>query len=590
MILQTPAALWLLTLVGGIVVLYFLRARNRSRDVSALFLWEGLANDPRTRAARIKRRIDLLLILQIAVIALASLALAGPQRLSIAPRVQGLVVVIDASASMRTITPSGASRYELAREQASELLDKYPTSPAAIIQYCEHSQILAGLTRDHSRLHSILSSSVATWCGDGDPELLDPLLSSLIASCEEPLVILLTDHSQRIAGVDERLILGGQNAAITSFSVREDEDMHGVTAFARVSNFTEGYIDTKLRVNDGSREASLPILLAPGEEQTYVLPFSGSLGPIFTASIAPGDALAADNKRYFSLPRTIERRVRWIGEQNRYLEAAIRASGPTRIVAEDDAGSVDLTVVYNDTAPDELTGDTLLVHSGIAGAISIGADEKPASLKVVLPDDPLLAGVDPSDFRIASSPVVIADPAGKTIVASESSPIIYRLREEDRSIVLIAPDIMHTNLPLTIDFPVLVRNILAQLTPRPTPPSPIWANVGDPLPLQGYGSPISLTSPDGRTIGVEGRRAFIPQIPGIYTLATDQGTFPLAVNVPVAESIARANEKGEVLAEGVRHSEATTIPLWPQVSLAALLLLMLESALYNGWGFMGRKR
>ncbi|HHR86261.1 MAG TPA: VWA domain-containing protein [Candidatus Acetothermia bacterium] len=585
MILQAPAALSLISLAGGIVFLYFLRAHNRTYDVPALFLWEGLTEDPRTRAARVRVRIDLLLIVQIMILALVSLAMAQPQRLSTAVHVQGLVIVLDASASMRAITPSGVSRYELARAQAEDLMGKYPTSPTAIISYCAHLQILSELTRDRDRLRGILSSSKATWYGDGDPKELDAVLSSVIGNYEQPMVIILTDHSERIAGAEERLILGGQNVAITSFSIREDEDMTGVRAFARLSNFTDEYVDTKLRVSDGSREVSLPVLLAPGQEQSFVLPFSGSLGPIFTASIASSDDLAADNTRYFSLPRPIERRVRWIGERNQYIEAALRASGPIKIVADDENEAVDLTVIYDETAPKDLVGSILLVHASLPGSILLGEDLELASLRVALPDDGLLAGVDPSDFRVAAAPAVIADPAGETIItASTDSPILYRLNQENRSIVLIAPDIMRTNLPLTIDFPVLVRNILAYLTPRPTPPSPTWTNVGDPLSLKGYGNPTSLTAPDGKTLATEVQRTFIPQAPGIYILKTTKGTFPLAANIPASESIPAPTAQTEALEGRTLHSEATMVPLWPQIVLLALLLCVLEAALYYGWG------
>ena len=592
MTLQAPVALSLLALTGGIVFLYFLRAHNRSYDVSALFLWEGLANNPQTRAARIRKRIDLLLILQIAILALASLALAQPQWLTTAARVPGLVIVIDASASMRTITPSGASRYEVARARADDLLDRYPTSPAAIIQYCEHPRVLSQLTVDHDRLRRLLTTEHVTWYADGDEETLAALIGSVVGSSDQAKVIVLSDHSVDvpIPMVDEELIDGGQNVAITSFSVREDEDTQGVAAFVRLRNFTDRYVDTTLRVSDKIQEVSLPVLLAPGQEQAYVLPFSGSLGPEFSASIMPDDDFDGDNRRYFALPRSIERRVRWIGERNRYLEAAIRASGPITILDENTAGPADLTVVYNVAAPGDVSGNILLVHASISDAISLGEDEEPGALQVTLPDDPLLAGVDPSDFRVALIPEVTADPAGKTIIRSGESPLLYCLKEENRSIVLIAPDIMHTNLPLTIDFPVLVRNILALLTPRPTPPSPLWANVGEPLSLQGYGSPTSLTAPDGKTISTDVAHTFIPQSPDIYTLTTDQGTFPLAVNVPLAESIPAASEQAESLAGRALNAEVTMVPLWPQVALAALVLFILEAALYHGWRLAGRKK
>ena len=591
MILQAPGALSLLALAGGIVFLYFLRAHNRSYDVSALFLWEGLASDPQSRAARIRKRIDLLLIVQIAILALASLALAQPERLTTAARVPGLVIVIDASASMRTITPSGVSRYAVACARANDLLDQYPTSPAAVIKYSSHSQILSPLTNDHDSLRRILATEHATWYADGDEGALNALLGSVSGRSDGSKVIVITDHAvhKQVTTMEEQLVLGGENVAITSFAVREDADMRGVAAFVRLHNFTDHYVDTTLRVSDGTREVSLPVLLASEQEQAYVLPFSGSLGPEFTASITPSDALAADNARYFALPRSIDRRVRWIGERNPYLEAALRACGPMTILDEDSTDPADLTVVYNVAAPDDVIGNILLVHAGISDAISLGDDEDPGALQVRLPDDPLLAGVDASDFRIVSAPTVTADPAGMTIIASGESPLLYRLRQQDRSIVLIAPDIMHTNLPLTIDFPVLVRNILAQLTPRPTPPSPLWTNVGDPLSLQGYDNPSALTSPDGETLSFDAQRAFIPQSPGIYTLTTKRGVYPLAANVALGESIPAQEEAAASVGYEALHAEITGIPLWPEVALAALLLLIAEGAIYQGWTFRRRR-
>ncbi len=260
------------------------------------------------------------------------------------------------------------------------------------------------------------------------------------------------------------------------------------------------------------------------------------------------------------------------------------------ILDEDSTDPADLTVVYNVAAPDDVTGNILLVHAGISDAISLGDDEDPGALQVRLPDDPLLAGVDASDFRIVSAPTVTADPAGMTIIASGESPLLYRLRQQDRSIVLIAPDIMHTNLPLTIDFPVLVRNILAQLTPRPTPPSPLWTNVGDPLSLQGYDNPSALTSPDGETLSFDAQRAFIPQSPGIYTLTTKRGVYPLAANVALGESIPAQEEVAASVGYEALHAEITGIPLWPEVALVALLLLTAEGAIYQGWTFRRRRR
>ena len=58
------AWLWLLSLVP-VLILHFLRRREREYPVSALFLWEGIRPDRPHFLERLRRRFDLLLLLQV---------------------------------------------------------------------------------------------------------------------------------------------------------------------------------------------------------------------------------------------------------------------------------------------------------------------------------------------------------------------------------------------------------------------------------------------------------------------------------------------------------------------------------------------
>jgi len=107
--------------------------------------------------------------------------------------------------------------------------------------------------------------------------------------------------------------------------------------------------------------------------------------------------------------------------------------------------------------------------------------------------------------------------------------------------------------------------------------------VGESLSLQGYDNPSALTSPDGEALSFEEQRAFIPQSPGIYTLTTERGVYPLAANVTLGESIPAQGEAAASAGYEVLRADITGIPLWPEVALAALLLLLAEGAIYQGW-------
>ena len=588
MTLSNASALYLLALAAGIILLYFLRARSQRYEVSALFLWEGLRSEPSSRAARIRRRIEPLLLVQLLVLALVTLALADPALRVPRPRLTGMAIVLDGSASMQTRTKSTKTRYELAREEGLALLNRYPSTPVTVLQLSKSPQVLVPLTDDHDSARHALASSQPTWQPGGSVMTLEGLLDSQGELGGFERIILFTDRplAERIPGVEEVVLAGGENLAITSFTVREDPDLHGAAAFLKVQNDTSSYQERTVRVDDGSNQVLLSLLLPPGGEQAYVLPFPGSRGPTFTAALEPGDAFFGDDTRYFTLKRGLDRRIRWVGENNRYLEAALRAAGPITFVSIKDSDPVDLTVAYNALLPAETNGNILLIHADLEGLVTIGEDREAGKLAVVSPNDPLLTGVDALDFRVRSAPLVDLAKAGTTVLSLGKEPFLYCLEEEKRKVVLIAPDLMSTNLPLTIDFPLLVRNLLELFLPLPTPLTHRWAIVGEPVRIDGYGALRSLTAPSGREISLaSGARSFYPQEPGIYTLSTEKGIYALAVNVDPAES-----EPPDALIEAqvvtpVKEQTQALLPLWPYFAVTAFLALLVEAFLYHGWQF-----
>jgi len=584
--LLNVGALYLLTLAGGIALLYFLRARSRRVEVSALFLWEGLRSAPRSRAARIRRRIEPLLLVQLLVLALLALALAQPAFRGMRPHLSRMAIVLDGSASMQTRTESGKTRYELAREQGIALLHRYPSTTVTVLQLSKAPEIIAPLTDDHDVALRAVSASSPTWTADGSPEALRGLLESQGGSAAFERVTLFTDRPFELPlpGLEQVIFGGGKSLAITAYTVRENEDAPGTTAFVKIRNDTNAYQERRLRVGDGDQTAVLSILLAPGQEQGYALPFPGSSGASFIATIEPGDAFAADDTRTFALQRSIERRVRWIGESNRYLEAALAAVTPIIIVSAEDQGPVDLTVAYNAQLSSDIDGNILLVHAGVDGLVAIGDERRGENLIVAHPSDPLLAGVDPLDFRVRSAPQVRVSSAGTTVLTLGEEPFLYRLAEQGRTLVLISPDLMETNLPLTVDFPLLIRNILNAFTPLPAQASYAWSIVGEPIRVDGYGAVIGLEDPAGRSIRLSSNAdSFIPQIPGLYALKTDRGTYSLAVNVDPAESLPPGDVLVDAAPEAVTTQAQVLYSMWPIIAGLGLLALLLEAGMYHGW-------
>ena len=586
MTLLNPTALSLFSLAGVIVLLHWFRARERKRDVAALFLWEGLHGDPRSRAARLRQRIDLFLILQLAALAAMVFALAKPALQLPARRLSSVAIVLDGSASMQTLTDNGSSRYALAVEEALLLMDELPASSTAVIQWSTLPKVLARPGASTLEIARALRESEPTGYADGTQDSLGVVLGALGGAASFDRILLLSDHAySELDSLAEWIpISGGSNRGLTAFSVRETGHQPGATAFVEVRNDTSTYQEVQLRISDGTNMTTLSLLLMPEESERFVVPFPSSRGTRFTASLLPTDDFPADDVRYFSLERRLDLRVRWIGDANRYLWAALTAASPVT-ESEGDAPA-DLTVAVNATVPSSLDGDLLLFHSEIPGLLTL-SDPLPANaVTVANPASPLLQGVEPENFRLREAPSVISAFPITSILESADRPVLFSVNEIGRRILVFSPDLLSTNLPITVDFPLLIRNYVAQITRAPATLTHATASLGEAISLSGRGEIIELLAPHGEPVPLpDGVLSIRPSMPGHYTLRTDRGTFSLSANVSASESLPVVAVASELSDAVPLQASTAQVPLWPYAIWLGAALLLAE-----GWAFVGLHR
>ena len=116
--LNPGAAVWLL-LVPLLVGLYMLRPRAERTLVPSLRLWQALPQADQPRARLRRPPLSLLLLLQALVLGAGAFALMQPS--IAAPVGRTVVIMLDASGSMLTVS-GGTSRFEQAREEARRLV------------------------------------------------------------------------------------------------------------------------------------------------------------------------------------------------------------------------------------------------------------------------------------------------------------------------------------------------------------------------------------------------------------------------------------------------------------------------------------
>ena len=183
--------------VPSLVILYFLKLKRRDLEISSTLLWKKAIQDLQANAPFQKLRRNILLLLQLLVLAAAILALGQPQFNSIKTTGGRHVILIDRSASMNATDEeakgTAVSRLDAAKTEAlnfiqglSEpgLIEKDTGDTAMVIAFDREASVVQQFTGDKRKLSDAVRSIVPS---DG-PSLLEPAVR--LARAQAPRLIL----------------------------------------------------------------------------------------------------------------------------------------------------------------------------------------------------------------------------------------------------------------------------------------------------------------------------------------------------------------------------------------------------------------
>ena len=154
-----------LALVGGllaipIILLYMLRLRRREVTVSSTFLWQQLLQDKEANTPWQRLRRNLLLLLQLIILALLVFALARPFVIVPAVSAGQIALLLDASASMNATDSADGTRFDEAKRRALEIVDTMNTDDTmTVIRAAGSPEVLVPYTSDRAMLRSAINGA-----------------------------------------------------------------------------------------------------------------------------------------------------------------------------------------------------------------------------------------------------------------------------------------------------------------------------------------------------------------------------------------------------------------------------------------------
>ncbi len=224
--LLNPIAFAFAALAVPIILLYLLRLQRREQSVSSTMLWRQVTLDREANTLWQRLRKHLLLFLQLLTLAFFVFALIRPY-VNVPTAVSGkIVVLLDASASMRA-TDVAPSRFDAAKAEVRALISQIGTNDQMIlIQVDGAPRALTALTNDTAQLRQALD--------DAQPALTHANWSAAIslaaattANTADASTIVVSDGAgandlKLIQGKARHIAIGqnGDNIAITAMSLR----------------------------------------------------------------------------------------------------------------------------------------------------------------------------------------------------------------------------------------------------------------------------------------------------------------------------------------------------------------------------------
>lgn len=463
-----------------IIAFYLVRERPRRRMVSNLLFWPEdqtvLAESSRWR--KLRRWFSLLL--QLLFLLLLVAALTRPLWPWGASQKRAVVIVIDASASMRA-KDGNTSRFEAAVAEARRFANSLRSGEeVAVVLSGSVPQVLTGWTDSGHQLTEALARAGPDAAAGSPAQALN--LAKNLAASRSARVAFFTDgvwdgplDEGALEGIAvHRVGLESANAGISRFSARRSPALPGeVVVFAEVRDSGMGGRGKISLSNNGRLVDAREVLLTPGQpwRKEWILQEQDSAHLVATFEGFAGDVLAFDDSFEIVVDPLKRIDAVLVSPPDPYLEAALAAVPalevqrlwPPDTLKYGDASN--LWIFQEAIPPTDFQALGLVIvmpgQSGFFGNL-IGEMNEPWITEVDGNHEITRAvALD----RVTVGRALEFQPAegATSFVSSAGRPLIFGRWEDGPRWMVVAMDPSKSDLVMRAAFPILISNVVQSL-------------------------------------------------------------------------------------------------------------------------------
>jgi hypothetical protein len=510
---------------------------------------------------------------------------------------------------------------------------------AMVIAFDQRAGVVCSFTSDKRQLMTRIDSIEP---GDGVSRLGEAVtvarafaqssgVESAGGSAQKPAQLVLfsdgriADLDGVVVGADElifhRIGESRNNVAVTAMNARRSyERPQEVEVFASIENFGSEPVtrDVQLSIS-GNVHAVRSVTVPPCEREAGSKPFQpgqmtlnwslshGEAGVLEVRQLG-ADALSCDDAAWSVLDAPKQLSVLLVTQGNPVLESALKACPIARLdpCTPSAFDAVDPTVfaarqqydvvVLDNHVSARLPQCRYLVFGPPPAGIDVNSPEELENQLIVdwRAQHPVLQYVNMTNVFAAKSHRLELPRDAEVLAEFSESPAVVLLHRRGGTFLLVNFDILQSNWPFEPSFVLFCYNALSYLGAQISGQQQYERAVGEPITIENVSADatFTVTCPDGAKVDIKAdpsgtvRFAGTHRV-GVYTVETaDQPRQFYAVNLLAPqESRIEPQEKIELSGLAVAAQEQgvqrANVPLWPLLTLAALVFVCVEWLAYN---------
>ncbi|MCH5268404.1 MAG: VWA domain-containing protein [Lachnospiraceae bacterium] len=473
-----------LIFVPGIVLLYLLKQKVSEKRVPALNLWREAYDTMQANTPWERFRHRLLMYLQILALILLIAGLLMPYLQKRGGDTDRVILCIDCSGSMNGIYDGKRTKLEEAKQQAVKYMNQLKQgTKVTLITGGGSAKILVSDSTDYDKVIRELKKIEPTDM-EGDLQAAVGMILPMAKQWKDYQMMGFTDSDVDIKNLEADIVnlsVSGVNAGIVWLE-HETEENETVTVQAGIVNYGSEDFTTDIELNLGEELYDVQTVSVKGGESRTVRfrEVSGSRfrklyesGSYFKANMVSEDSLAGDNEAYELLEGAQEKKVLLVTKQNSFLERALSLEDSVRLEKTTGVKNIDPDksydfIVYDSVTPEKWYHDENIILVNPPGDVKLDGEvlaEKDKSIKnatLQIPQGTLTEGLE--NFAVAcSNGTTYRLPVWSySFINYGEDSVGYFGRLGGRIVAVIGFDLHDSDLPLQMEFPIMVQGIIEQ--------------------------------------------------------------------------------------------------------------------------------